>query len=512
MTKPLTALVARSQPAAKPAKRAAAAPRIAWGNTPTEIGNTLPVRQSQKQTSSTSWSLWQKQKQTNSSPVLTDDAVLDPHPQQTSTLKARATSPPPAGVGRAAAWRRRFRFSRSAASVAQATLGDRGALVEKQEGVVVRPAAARPPMPQVESEWTATLSGRPEQQLRCTVCYDSFSEAAADGHAAHLGIWCGGSAGECHFLCTDCLQSYVEAEAEEGRCHALRCPALCCGHPYDHIELRASLNESAWACFTNALDHAAQRCVGERAEICPNPGCGAIFDNVSGGTDDTIIGCRACGWHYCARCRQRLDLEAECFSHTCPDRGRQGIEEVLSYGQFAHCGNKACTTRGLPVEKRHFSECNAMKCSSCLHYLCYLCDSDLGEDWEEAHRTYDPTHPLRLHAPCSCPLFNSEDNHEVAVAVRRRTEAALGRFLGPLSTEERRQVLRDARPVLLERGVRLPGDAGKCGQRHQVAGVSLAAAGAVFFWHPGIAAALLAVAAGQWLGCGGCSCLPTRSA
>eukprot|EP00928_Gymnodinium_smaydae_P007319 TRINITY_DN12648_c0_g6_i1.p1 TRINITY_DN12648_c0_g6~~TRINITY_DN12648_c0_g6_i1.p1 ORF type:complete len:419 (+),score=30.58 TRINITY_DN12648_c0_g6_i1:53-1309(+) len=271
----------------------------------------------------------------------------------------------------------------------------------------------------------------------CVVCGDHFAQSR--------GLSCCRSVGP-HFLCCECLEGYLRAEFEAGRGHALSCPE--CFSAYEHRHLSDKLGPASRDMFERALAAAAERCILD-AVTCPHPSCNLVFDWARPADGDAIVCCPGCSAYFCASCQQTLDLHDSNFNHSCQASHRQKLEEALSYGAGAHCGNPECTARRVSVFKTRVGDCNAMRCRTCEYYFCYLCDVSLGAQNGPAHASFASPGKHLL----DCPLFNSANEPEVVDAVRRRKTHAVHSYLATLDANLRAQVLESNRRLLQDGGV-----------------------------------------------------------
>jgi len=267
----------------------------------------------------------------------------------------------------------------------------------------------------------------------CVVCMESGSQLQ--------GIRCGDSAlCKSHFLCSECLPRYVQAESGEGRAHVLHCPVQGCRETYTHKTLKAALDGNMWNCFEKALSQAAERCTG-KLEVCPNANCNELFEYLAPADGDIIIVCPACRERYCSQCRVMLCMTHDNCSHHCRAGLAHGVAKALDYGSGAHCGNDQCVTQAVPVFKDAADSCNVIKCTTCHHHFCFLCDQDLGSCSQAAHRSFP-------HQQFGCKMFNGYGEPEVLVAVKRRKTVALQRFLQTLDPFDQRQALQISEELL----------------------------------------------------------------
>ncbi|WWC59886.1 uncharacterized protein I303_102448 [Kwoniella dejecticola CBS 10117] len=255
--------------------------------------------------------------------------------------------------------------------------------------------------------------------------------ATEEALAAGGGIECGCCFGETlledmiqcnegHLFCCECATQHAETKLGEQSVSILCMDQSDCTSPFPDSELARLLSVKSLDLY-HRLKQAKdlEQAEIEGLESCPSCPFAAVIDN----PNEKLFRCmnKECGQVTCRGCRRKEHIPRTCAEVEADLKlnNRHTVEDAMSEALIRHCPKCA-----KPYIKE--SGCNKIHCSKCGTMSCYICQKAV-QGYQ--HFDQDPREYGQGKKEGKCVLWDSEEHHQDAEAVRRARDTAAAEVL-----------------------------------------------------------------------------------
>eukprot|EP01006_Ploeotia_vitrea_P024618 TRINITY_DN57445_c0_g1_i1.p1 TRINITY_DN57445_c0_g1~~TRINITY_DN57445_c0_g1_i1.p1 ORF type:complete len:607 (+),score=257.86 TRINITY_DN57445_c0_g1_i1:45-1865(+) len=187
---------------------------------------------------------------------------------------------------------------------------------------------------------------------------------------------------ECaHYLCSACMTHYVTDKINDGRVVDMACPDPDCDRLIGISEVRRFVDGKTLEKYESFLLDGYLKS-DPNARWCLRPGCETAM---IGSKDHPMLVCPQCQYTFCFNCEVEWHADSTCeqYQQWKVDNA-QGADK---YADWAKKNTKPCPKCNVRIEKN--GGCNHMKCTSCRHEYCWLCN----ETYKVGHYALNESHP-----------------------------------------------------------------------------------------------------------------------
>lgn len=208
-------------------------------------------------------------------------------------------------------------------------------------------------------------------------------------------------------ICRPCFLRHVEVEIDSKNWDQVACPE--CAIVLEYNEVKKMTSSEKFEKYEEASLRAALAGDGDYRH-CFSPTCNAGQLH-TGGADEPIFRCGACGHKHCVACEANWHEDETCTQYQDRRRVERGVENDQSQQEVEKL-SKPCPKCKVPIEKNN--GCDHMTCSRCRHHFCWICSAGYLQIFAQGNHR---------HAE-GCTHYRALPSAEEQEAQRRRAEEA----------------------------------------------------------------------------------------
>eukprot|EP00830_Metopus_es_P008624 TRINITY_DN18393_c0_g1_i1.p1 TRINITY_DN18393_c0_g1~~TRINITY_DN18393_c0_g1_i1.p1 ORF type:complete len:482 (+),score=47.08 TRINITY_DN18393_c0_g1_i1:1-1446(+) len=166
-----------------------------------------------------------------------------------------------------------------------------------------------------------------------------------------------------HYYCISCVNSYLEANINDGKILNLKCPEETCNIVFKRSDISSICTPSTFAKYEKFKENIEIN-LNKKLRWCPAPNCGKyVEENPS--TSHAI--CK-CGFHLCFKCGEAWHEGITCEDFFDKLYKKWAVDKII----------QRCPNCNIRVEKNQ--GCNHMTCSLCSYAWCWICGMKYSDE------------------------------------------------------------------------------------------------------------------------------------